>query len=163
MKKEKFSKWFKWEQRNSIKNISFPGIYVIARSKENLSDKKLKLIKEIIYIGMTNSKGGLKQRLKQFNNTITTGKKGHGGADRIKYKFRDHKNLIPCLYVSVFQKSINTKNPSPEDYIKMGEIAALEYDAFAWYLKKFHKLPKFNDKKISPKHSSMTNSKKKTV
>ena len=39
-------------------------------------------IKEIIYIGMTNSKGGLKNRLQQFDNTIA-GKTGHGGAQRV--------------------------------------------------------------------------------
>ena len=86
MCEEKFSPWVKWGKRNELPEIKFPGIYVCAVSKENLENDKFSWISEIAYIGMTNSKLGLKGRLKQFDNTIA-GKTGHGGADRFRYKY----------------------------------------------------------------------------
>ena len=42
---------------------------------------------------MTNSIAGIKGRLKQFDNTII-GKGGHGGADRVRYKYQDSNDLL---------------------------------------------------------------------
>ncbi len=99
---------------------------------------------------MTNSGGGLKSRLKQFDNTII-GKSGHGGAERFTYEYKKHKAFAQKLFVSVCPVVCDVKPNSPKDLLLMGEIAWLEYYCFAQYAKKYKKLPKFNDKKLSPK------------
>ena len=152
MKARSFSIWTKWENRNSIKGIKFPGVYMIAISKLNISGQQFELIPEICYIGMTNSKAGLRGRLKQFDNTIK-GNRGHGGADRFRNKYANYQDLVEMLYVSVavFECDVNTN--APEDLKIMGEVAYFEYYFLANFVEKFRKLPEFNDKQNSPKYS----------
>ncbi len=150
-----FSRWTDWNNRDNIPQINYPGVYIIAKTDKNITGKKFSLIKEIIYIGMTNSKGGLKARLKQFDNTIK-GKLQHGGADRVRYKYPQYNKLISKLYTSVSYIDADTTNPKTGDWKKMGEVAKHEYVMIAKYLDKFRRLPEFNNKtthKFS-KHSS---------
>jgi len=149
---EKFSVWYKWENRNNAKDIKFPGVYIIAISEKNLENQKFEWIKEIKYVGMTNSIKGLKSRLRQFDNTIR-GKRGHGGADRFRYKHQHYDELIDKLYVSVFPFQCDVESNSPKDLRNMGEVAKFEYDCFAKYVELFNELPEFNDKKNSKKYS----------
>jgi len=152
MNTEKFSNWFKWENRNKTENIKFPGIYILAVSIKNLEGKKFDWIPEVEYVGMTNSVAGLKGRLKQFDNTII-GKTGHGGADRFRYKYQNYNELINKLYVSVIPFICDVKSNSPKDLRIMGEVAKFEYDCFAKYVELYGRLPKFNDKKATKKYS----------
>jgi hypothetical protein len=99
---------------------------------------------------MTNSGGGLKARLKQFDNTII-GKEGHGGGERFRYKYRDYEKLIKKLYVSVFSIDCDIKSNRPDDLLKMGDVAYMEYYCFAKYVELFGQMPQFNDKKNAPK------------
>ena len=57
------------------------------------------------------------------------------------------------LYVSVRYFKCDVKSNKPEDLRIMGEVAKFEYDCFTLYTEKFESLPKFNDKKNSPKYS----------
>jgi hypothetical protein len=148
--KPKFSKWISWAERDKLSDIKYPGVYALAVSEKDLSNTKYKLIQEIKYFGMTNSGGGLKSRLKQFDNTII-GKRGHGGAKRFLYEYKKHKDFAQKLFVSVCPVVCNVKSNNPKDLLLMGEIAWREYYCFAQYAKKYNKLPKFNDKKLSPK------------
>ncbi|MDP2841353.1 MAG: hypothetical protein Q8O17_03630 [Candidatus Methanoperedens sp.] len=145
-----FSIWRKWEERDSLENIEYPGVYAIAISDIDLSGKNFQLIEKIKYFGMTNAHSGLKGRLQQFDNTIK-GKIGHGGANRFRYKYPDYKKLIKKLYVSVYPQICDTKSFSPDDLVKMGDVASFEYQCFAEYVKIYNGLPEFNDKKRSPK------------
>lgn len=147
-----FSQWIKWKDRNSLSGIIYPGIYCIAISETDLSEQDFEWISKITYVGMTNSKEGLRGRLKQFDNTII-GKTGHGGADRFRLKYENYKDLVDKLYVSVCSFECDVKSNAPKDLRIMGEVAKLEYDCFAGYVEKFGKLPEFNDKKKSPKYS----------
>jgi len=151
MIKPNFSKWVSWTERNKLNGIKYPGIYALAVSEKDLSNKKYSLRKEIEYFGMTNSIGGLKSRLKQFDNTII-GKSGHGGAERFLFKYKNYDILSKNIFVSICPVECNVKSNNPKDLLKMGEVARLEYYCFAQYAKRFKKLPKFNDKKMSPKH-----------
>lgn len=150
MKEYTFTDWNKWENRNSLIGINYPGIYSIAISEENLSRQPFKLISNIKYFGMTNSIAGLKGRLKQFDNTIS-GKEGHGGAKRFLHKHRDYDKLVEHLFVSVCAFPCDVKSNSAEDLRIMGQVAKFEYDCFAEYVENFGRLPEFNDKKKSPK------------
>lgn len=85
MTKLEFTKWEKWRDRNILSGSKYRGVYCIALKEDDISDQDFKWIPEIVYIGMTNSKGGLKNRLKQFDNTIRW-EEGHGGGCRFRKK-----------------------------------------------------------------------------
>jgi len=145
-----FSKWAKWSARDSLQGIKFPGIYAIAFSRTDISGKQFSSIPEIIYIGMTNAKGGLKSRLDQFEHTIKGGN-GHGGAHRVRFKYPQYNRLIPNVYVAVCPAECNVESNDPSDLRIMGQVANHEYECFAIFAEKFGQLPEFNDKKRSPK------------
>ena len=147
-----FSQWTKCNDRNTLNGIKYPGIYCIAISETDLSEQRFEWISKITYVGMTNSKAGLKGRLKQFDNTIF-GKTGHGGANRFRFKYEDYQDLVDNLYVSVCSFECDLKSNTPNDLRIMGEVANSEYDCFAEYVEKFGNLPEFNDKSKSPKYS----------
>jgi len=145
-----FSKWVKWSDRDALQGIQFPGIYAIALSESDISKKQFSWRQEIIYIGMTNAKGGLKGRLNQFDNTINGGD-GHGGAHRVYFKYPKYRSLVPKLYVAVCPSECNVKSNDPSDLRIMGHVANHEYECFASFVEIFGQLPEFNDKKRSPK------------
>lgn len=152
MYEEQFTEWHSWGKRGNVKEIHNPGIYVCAISKNNIDGKPFQWIKDVAYIGMTNSVAGLKGRLKQFDNTIS-GKKGHGGADRVRYKYQDYGKLKGKLFVSVASFKCDVKSNKPSDLRIMGEVTKFEYDCFAHFVELFNSLPEFNNKKQSPKYS----------
>lgn len=106
---------------------------------------------------MTNAVSGLKGRLKQFDNTIS-GKIGHGGADRVRFKYRNYKKLAQNLYVAVAPFKCDVASNEPRGLRRMGEVAKFEYLCFAEFVKRFGKLPEFNNKKSSPKYSKTVGS-----
>jgi hypothetical protein len=101
---------------------------------------------------MTNSINGLKGRLKQFDNTIK-GKTGHGGADRFMNEYNSYDTDVDNIYVAIDTFHCDVKSNEPEYLIMMGDVAKQEYVCIAEYVKRFGKLPKFNDKN-SPKYSA---------
>src|SRR6266540_3709610 len=95
-----FSHWAKWANRHALADLGYPGVYALAISQADLSTTTFSWRPEIIYVGMTNSKGGLKARLQQFDNTIK-GKEGHGGGARVRFKHSGYHELASRLFVSV--------------------------------------------------------------
>lgn len=152
MYENKFSIWRLWLHRNEALGVEYPGVYALAYSTRNIAGKLFSWRKEIIYVGMTNAVSGLKGRLKQFDNTIT-GKTGHGGADRVRFKHRNYGKLVQNLYVAVVPFKCDVTSNEPGDLRKMGEVAKFEYLCFAHFAEKFGELPEFNNKKDSPKYS----------
>ena len=90
--------------------------------------------------------------MKKFDDTIV-GKTGHGGAERVRYKFYNYKTLVNKLYVAVAPFRCDAVSNLPEDLRVMGEVVRFEYSCLAEYVERFEALPKFNDKKQSPKYS----------
>lgn len=148
--KNGFSDWSKWSNRNGLERLHFPGVYAIALSDFDIAGTEFSWRREVIYVGMTNAKGGLKSRLRQFDNTIKGGD-GHGGGHRVRFKYPDYDTLAPSLYVSVHPYECNVESTQPFDLRIMGEVAKHEYECFALFVEKFDQLPEFNDKKKSPK------------
>jgi len=150
-----FSPWLRWVDRNQLGEIlKFPGVYVIALSEKNLASTPFEWSEEIIYIGMTNSKGGLKSRLQQFENTIK-GKSGHGGAERVRHKHGDYNLLVPGLFVPVNYTECDVSSNKSSDLQLMGKVAQQEYECFAVFVEKFpnhpFQVPEFNNKQKSQK------------
>lgn len=152
MYENRFTKWMRWADRDSAEDIKYPGIYICAIADEDLSATDFSWTKNIVYVGMTNSLKGLKGRLKQFDNTII-GKKGHGGADRVRYKHPNYEKLVSNLYVAVAPFKCDVKRCRVKDLLVMGEVAKFEYDCIAHFKELFGQLPEFNDQKRSPKYS----------
>ncbi|MCD6340363.1 MAG: hypothetical protein J7L51_00220 [Desulfurococcales archaeon] len=145
-----FSNWSKWAERTTLNGLNYPGIYVIAISRRDISGTPFQWCSEIVYIGMTNAKGGLKSRLKQFDNTIKGGD-GHGGGQRFRFKYPNHNRIVPLLYIAVCPFKCDVTSNNPVDLRIMGNVAKQEYECFAVFVDMFGKLPEFNDKKRSPK------------
>jgi hypothetical protein len=147
-----FSKWTRWVERNQLPGIKYPGVYAIALADENIASTPFAWREEIIYVGVTISKGGLKSRLQQFDNTIN-GKEGHGGAVRVRFKHRDYNALVSRLFVSVNYTECDAKPnlPKPSDLRLMGLVLQQEYECFAVFTEKFKRWPEFNNKKESRK------------
>lgn len=148
--KDGFSDWSKWCDRKELDRLEYPGVYAIALSNTDMTGKAFSWGPEVIYVGMTNAKGGLKSRLQQFDNTIKGGD-GHGGGHRVRFKYPDYDKLTPRLYVSVHPHECDVESNKPGDLRIMGEVAKHEYECFAIFAETFKRLPEFNDKKKSPK------------
>ena len=146
-----FTNWVKWEDRNTLVGINYPGIYCIAVSRKSLNT--FSFIPELEYIGMTNSKGGLKSRLRQFDDTIKMKRTNHGGADRFLYQYENYEEVKDNIYVAICSFECDTKNPTPKDLRVMGEVAKCEYDCWAIYIENNGRYPKFNDMSNAPKYS----------
>lgn len=61
------SEWLEWSRRSELPQV--PGIYIIGRGA----------LPQIVYIGRTWGGGGLRDRVRAFNRSATTGQKGHAG------------------------------------------------------------------------------------
>lgn len=147
----KFSNWIKWSDRNKLSNLQYPGVYAISYNEHDVNNNSFDWIREIIYTGMTNSKKGIKNRLKQFDNTILGKQDQHGGAKRVRYKYNNYDKLIKYLYVAVCPFKCDVTSNKEKDLLIMGKVAEYEYIYFAEYVKRFGMLPEFNDKKRLPK------------
>ena len=152
MYEDRFSVWQRWQDRDALENLKYPGVYAIAHSSNPIAGSPFSWRREVFYIGMTNAAAGLKGRLKQFDNTIA-GKSGHGGADRVRYKHRDYGVLCQALYVSVAPLKCDVTSNTPTDLRIMGDVAQFEYLCFAHFVELFGKLPEFNNKKETLKYS----------
>lgn len=146
----KFSKWVSWDERAILGGLQYPGVYALAKTLKPIGGTRFTYIKEIVYFGMTNSKGGLRSRLKQFDN-VMLGKRGHGGADRFLFKFPNVRRLRKQLYVAISVTECDVSSNSPKDLLLMGNVAKQEYECWAKYVRRYKRLPLFNDKLNSPK------------
>ena len=145
------TKWHMWSDRNKIANKNQPAVYFIAYSEENISDKDFSFIKEIIYIGMSISNNGLKGRLDQFEDAMK-GKDGvHGGAERVRLKYKNSEEFFKKAYFSAMIYKLSDKRDSSDDWRTKGDCVGHEYKSFADYMDIFNCLPEFNDQKRSKK------------
>jgi hypothetical protein len=94
-----FSEWFKWKDRQTIKRINYPGVYLLAKFNQKPSGSAKQLNKNIIYVGET-CNNTILGRLSQFENSAFYGKNGHSGgwSYRAYYKSKDKGK---DLYVSI--------------------------------------------------------------
>lgn len=147
---EAFSYWKARAHREELAGLECPGVYILAISPISIASAPFSWRQEIIYVGMTNARGGLKSRLKQFDDTIKGGNT-HGGGERVRFKHRDSALLSSHLYVSVRPWECDVTSNKPADLRIMGEVEKYEYECLALFVEDFDRLPEFNDKKRSPK------------
>jgi hypothetical protein len=148
--RKRFSAWARWADRACIDGLRWPGVYVLAISDEDIAGSHFSWHRDVVYVGMTNSKGGLKSRLKQFDDTVR-GKESHGGAQRVRFKHRNYEKLKHRLYVAVSNFDCEVTSNRPEDLRIMGAVACFEFECLAAFAEVFGSLPEFNDRRRSPK------------
>jgi hypothetical protein len=130
--------------------LAKPGVYILAYPDRTtkLLGKKTKA-KDIYYIGMTNSKAGLRGRLKDFLRAIECGR-GHSGGDRFfklhqNRPYSKHKPKRPIYFVTHLVNCCAIKAQSqPKDFRAMGHVACLEYYAIAYVKEKTGHVPTLN-------------------
>ena len=140
----RISTWYKWKDWNTFPNIAYPGIYFVAYSKDSLAGRTFNMTSKVAYVGMAHRQT-LKQRLQQFDDTISGKKCRHGGADRMRYEHQDYRKLQKSLYVAMLHKTYRPKNIDAATLLSMGEVLQLEYFFFAEFFKLYGCLPKFNE------------------
>ena len=148
-----FSNWIAWAKREDLAGVRSPGIYVLAIADTDIAGESFGWRQEIAYIGMSNSLAGLRGRLQQFDNTIA-GKTGHGGAQRFMHDHPEYDRLASMLWVAVWPFACNVARLAADDLRVMGEVARAEYECLARFKQIYGRLPKYNDKKNSPKAKS---------
>lgn len=147
----KNTEWYKWQDRNNILDNKQPAIYYIAHTEKDISNEQFSYIEDIIYIGMSISYNGLKGRLTQFESAMK-GKDGvHGGAERVRFKHKDHKSFFAKTFISARIFKLSETRETANDWRIKGDCVGYEYYSFAEYLDKFKHLPEFNDQNISKK------------
>lgn len=143
-------KWIPLLNYQSLKNCKYPGVYILAYTTKELKNKPVK-IEDIYYAGMSNSLGGVKQRLSQFISGIERGY-GHSAGNRF---FRQNKCMAYSrlkkkknFFVASFSiKCVVEKNKrTPKDLVKMGEVAKFEYKVLAYIKKKLGRESELNKK-----------------
>ncbi len=141
-----FSRWYAWNDRDKFHDRKYPGVYMIAITRNNLGGKKPNF-KDVVYIGMTNSQGGLYSRWGQFFHSIK-GNNGHSGGNTIFSALGHYSKWNKKLFVCGMSIKCNTTKSSrtSPDLIKMGWVAFLEYEALSKFKKEMGEEPKYNKK-----------------
>ena len=115
-----FSEWTPWDRRNSISNIGYPGVYLIARfnNDEPPNGPAIHIVDHVIYIGVTGVRPhqdskreyklyfkdiGLRSRWKKFHRSAFEGKKEHAGG--ISYRRSGLPETSEGLYVAAYAHS----------------------------------------------------------
>jgi len=129
----------KWQLFNNELRLSLPsnpGVYAFAYTEKKLEGEKAKPA-DIFYVGMSNSKKGLKGRINSFNRGIRKGD-SHSGAIRFfknylkrksYYKVKSQKKLW-IAHLPLDCKVIKDRR-TPKDLRTMGKVACLEYFVLA--------------------------------
>lgn len=101
----KFSCWKQWNERNSLSDIDFPGVYLLAHFDNAPDGSADPQDKQIIYFGET-CNNSLKGRLQQFHRSAFEGKEQHSGGITYREKFGGKGDN---LYVAAFPEKILDK------------------------------------------------------
>jgi hypothetical protein len=149
--RNKNTKWVSWGKRNTIPKRNQPAIYYIAYVDQNIEGQDFTYREEIIYIGMTISKSGLKGRLDQFEKAMFGSEGVHGGAERVRFKHNNAESFFENTYVSACIFELSDNRNSADDWRIKGDCVGHEYKSFAEFLDQHHNLPEFNDMKRSKK------------
>ena len=135
----------------NLKNGQYPGVYILAYTDKNLEEKSIE-IKDIFYVGMSNSLGGVRQRLSQFIRGLHKGR-GHSAGNRFFTEYSKEKSFDIAGHKKTFfvaSLSLPCKVKKAErtsgDLRKMGEVARFEYSVLAHIKQVTGKEPVLNKK-----------------
>ena len=141
-----------WRELSDLigdKSLSSPGVYILAWSVSPLAGKKPKP-RDVLYVGMSNSAGGVRARLRQFLGGLEQNNR-HSGAKRF---FREYAHNVPISRYRTKNRFFGTAialkcdsnklEAKPTDFRIMGHVACLEYYVRAHILAETGKRPDLN-------------------
>ncbi len=138
----------------ALQHAEYPGVYLLAYTDRDLDLQPIEL-HDIFYVGMSNSDGGVRERLKSFINGIEKYRSHSGGkrfyetyAHRQSFSVFAQTNGGKQFYVasvSIPCQVIKTQR-SPDDLRRMGDVAQLEYYVLAYIKDKVGSEPELNKK-----------------
>ncbi len=136
----------------NIDLLQFPGVYLLAYDARALEGQRVR-VDDIYYVGMSNSAGGVRARLKQFKSALEKGGRHSGGNHCYKQNKQTPFSELPTrkkFYFTAWCLRCDSlkRRAKPDDFRKMGMIACLEYYAIA------HVLAKSTTKKVPPLNRS---------
>lgn len=142
----------KWIRLANHKQLpTYPGVYILAHSAKNLENNVI-CVKDIFYVGMSNSKGGIKQRVAQFVRGLGK-KETHSAAKRFIRNYNADKLFLletskKQFFVATLTLpcDVNKEQRTASDLKKMGKVAKLEYDVLAYVKNKLGQEPELNKK-----------------
>lgn len=143
MQRLRFSNWYEWSDRDRYPMCNFPGVYLISITRKTKLASTRPSWSDVVYIGMTNSQGGLLSRWRQFDRSIRGGR-GHSGGRSIFGRHGHVDQWRKKLYVAAMGVECNVFEPTPMDYVKQGWVAFFEYLAFSRFEKAVGGHPEFN-------------------
>lgn len=94
----RFSKWFRWQERDSAEGMECPGVYLLAHFPSGAPSETDSGAGEIVYVGETCGQN-LQKRLRQFEKSAMTGEHAHAGGRTYHNKIGQIKG---DLYVAVW-------------------------------------------------------------
>jgi len=132
----KFSKWYRWKERENIVDNEYPGVYMLAKFKRMPSGKANELFKNIIYFGETCT--ALDDRISAFHRTAFNSKSGHSAGRTYREKYPGDKGNN--LFVSIMPLKEN--NYFRDYFIRFLERKLI----FGYVLKHKGEKPELNQK-----------------
>lgn len=143
--------WMKLENYKNLESCKYPGVYILAYTDKDLLNKRIK-IEDIFYVGMSNSLGGVKQRISQFINGIEK-YKSHSAGMRFFKEYMNNNSFSKnkskkSFYIAslTLPCEVSKDKRTDKDLRKMGEVAKFEYDVLAHIKEKLGKEPELNKK-----------------
>ena len=134
--KIRFSRWFRWKERNRIENSDKPGVYMLSKFGTMPSARADSLDVNVIYFGETCSQS-LKERWNQFNRSAFYAKRGHSGGRSYRKVYGD-KGLD--LYVAAMPVDVANED------LRFAFIRFAERKLILDFVLRWRKLPKCNRK-----------------
>jgi hypothetical protein len=115
-----------------------PGVYLLAYSDEPLAGRHVDL-RDVLYVGMSNSQGGVSRRLRRFKRAIEGRDGRHSGSRRF---LKEYAHGTPYSQLEGRKTFFVAWLPVPCDEVQkglrteaalrlMGDVAALEYYVLA--------------------------------
>jgi hypothetical protein len=127
-----------------------PGVYLLAYSDQDLEGQPIDL-QDVLYVGMSNSQGGVKRRVGSFVRALDGKKARHVAGKRFRSEYlggRPYSQVADRkrFYVSWVTVPCEAGKPerTPADLRAMGDVAALEYYVLAHIREEFGREPRLN-------------------
>jgi hypothetical protein len=143
----------KWRPLKDVPYIEhdFPGNYLLAWTEQEMGGTIVKS-EDVFYVGMSNDRGGVKNRLRAFVNSIN-GRSGHSGGVRF---FTEYCKRVPFntinhpkrfYFVEQMLECIVLKQKrTPKDLLIMGRVCLLEMELLGYIKYVTGKEPELNKK-----------------
>jgi hypothetical protein len=130
----RFGSWFRWVERNSIKDSDRCGVYMLSKFRVASRGSADPLSKNVIYFGETCNQS-LRVRWRQFDDSAFQKKRGHSGGKNYRERYGDEG---ADLYVAAMPVKLE------DEILRSQFIRFAERKLILDYVLKWKRLPECN-------------------